>query len=483
MIPLSLISWAADHWLLFLCAALYLAVIVSCVVVILRENRNPIRSLAWVIALLSLPFVGFIFYMFFGRSLKGMHLISRRNRRKLLKAVSTRKADIHSLSLTPEEQVLARLVMALSHAPLVVNNKISTYTTGAAKFEALKRDILNARHSIFLQYYIFSDDRIGNEIAEMLIAKARAGLVVKVIYDHVGSFSSRSSFFRRMKEGGVDVHPFFRVTFPQLANRINWRNHRKIVVIDNVIGYIGGMNIADRYAASESDGNVWRDTHFRVEGDIVESLMYSFAIDWNFLKKDISTLPLTVPPTPFGNSVGMQFISSGPVSMWDNLTLSFLKCIGAATRSIYIQTPYFLPTDSLLHALEAAALAKIDVRIMLPGRSDSRMLRYASHSYITQCLRAGIKIYIYEPGMLHSKMMTVDDRLATVGSTNFDFRSFENNFECNLMVYDPTFNGECRAIFMADQKKCRKVTLSQWKKRPLSSRFMESLVRLFSPIL
>lgn len=169
--------------------------------------------------------------------------------------------------------------------------------------------------------------------------------------------------------------------------------------------------------------------------------------------------------------------------MWDNLTLSFLKCIGAATRSIYIQTPYFLPTDSLLHALEAAALAKIDVRIMLPGRSDSRMLRYASHSYITQCLRAGIKIYIYEPGMLHSKMMTVDDRLATVGSTNFDFRSFENNFECNLMVYDPAFNGECRAIFMADQQKCRKVTLSQWKKRPLSSRFMESLVRLFSPIL
>ena len=460
----------------------YFAVIVSCIIVVLSENRNPIRSLSWTIALIFLPYIGLIFYLFFGRSLKGEHMISRHSKRRLLHQTRMPQANLNELPVSPECRQLAKLTYSLSHTPVTKNNCIRIFTEGSEKFRALKNDLEGARKSIYLQYYIFNDDRIGSEIAEILMRKAREGVVVKVIYDHVGSLKTRNRFFRRMKEAGVDVHPFFRVTFPQLANRINWRNHRKIVVIDNRVGYIGGMNIADRYAGSDGKSG-WRDTHFRVEGDIVSSLTYSFAVDWQFLKTPDDKLDIEPAVSETVNDCGVQFVSGGPVNNFDNMSLCFLKAISSARKSIYIQTPYFLPTDALLHALEAAALSKVDVRIMLPRHSDSAMLRFASFSYITQCLRSNIKVYLYEPGMLHAKTMIIDEDFVTAGSTNFDFRSFENNFECNLLIYDREVNAAMRDIFFNDMKECKKLTFSVWKKRPLWARTTESVVRLFSPIL
>lgn len=472
-----------SFWLAILIIALYAIMVIASVVVVLRENRNPIRAMAWVIALIFLPGIGLIFYLFFGRSLKGLHMISRHNKRKLMHEQTLRKTDVAIENLKPEHRSLVKLSHNLCRVPFSTNNEIEIFTEGKSKFESLKRDLENARHSILLQYYIFLDDTVGNEIADILIRKAREGVTVKVIYDHVGSFSAKNSFFKRMKSEGIDIHPFFKVTFPQLANRINWRNHRKIVVIDSEIGYIGGMNIADRYITGLEKGGVWRDTHFRVRGDIVESLIYSFAIDWNFLKKQ-PELPKKITSDFISpNSIGIQLVTSGPTESWNNLSLVFLKAISSAKRSIYIQTPYFLPTDALFNALQAAGLAKIDVRIMMPLKTDSVLLHYASFSYITQCLKAGIKIYLYEPGMLHAKVMIIDDDLVTAGSTNFDFRSFENNFECNLLIYDTEINRKMRDIFFEDLKKCRKVTLSEWKKRPLIHRFHESVLRLVSPIL
>lgn len=471
------------YWINNILFAVYVLIIFSCIVVVLRENRNPIRSLAWVIALIFLPVVGFIFYLFFGRSLKGIHMLTRHGKRKLLHNYPRRRVDLAEMGLDPGENSIVRLADKLCSGRLTVNNNIEIFTDGPSKFESLKQDLLAARESILFQYYIFLDDKAGNEIADILIAKARQGVRVKVIYDHVGSFSASNKFFKRMQAGGVDTHPFFRVTFPQLANRINWRNHRKIVVIDGAIGYIGGMNIADRYISGLKDGAVWRDTHFRVTGDIVQSLIFSFVIDWNFLKKEHDLLDIQAKPSPYCNKTGIQLVTSGPVNEWDNLTLVFLKAIGNARKSIYIQTPYFLPTDALLQALQAASLAGIDVRIMMPGECDSKMLQYASNSYVTACLKAGIKIYRYNPGMLHAKMMTVDEDFVTAGSTNFDFRSFENNFECNLLVYDRDFNRAMRDIYFADMAQCRKLTLTDWRSRPLFHRLMESLVRLVSPIL
>lgn len=287
-----------------------------------------------------------------------------------------------------------------------------------------------------------------------------------------------------MKEAGIEVRPFFRVNFPQFANRINWRNHRKIVVIDGRIGYIGGMNIADRYAyGNGKTKELWRDTHFRVQGDIVESLLHSFLVDWNFLEKEPYFPELPPRQNSIRNQKGIQLVTGGPISTWDNLSLMFLKAITSSKRLIWIQTPYFLPTDALFNALQAAALANIDVRIMMPAHTDSLLLHYASFSYISQCLAAGIKIYLYKPGMLHAKSMVIDDELVTAGSTNFDFRSFENNFECNLFIHDPELNAKMRDIFYADMQNCVKLQKERWKKRPMSHKFLESLLRLISPIL
>lgn len=461
----------------------YIAAVVSCIVVVLSENRNPIRAIAWVIALLFLPGVGMLFYLFFGRGIRNMHIISRRNKRRLLHNTSRNQIDLESADLSLEERQLVKLVNTVSHTPLTLNNSIEIFTEGKPKFEALKRDIINARQYIFLQYYIFTDDAIGNEIADMLIAKAREGVLVRVLYDHVGSFSARRKFFSRMRDAGVEAHPFFKVTFPQLANRINWRNHRKIAIFDGKVAYIGGMNIADRYVTGENKNRPWRDSHFRVKGDIMSQLLFSFCVDWNFLNPKAKFTPIQCPDSDIRNKCGMQLVTSGPTDKWGNIALVFLKAISSAKHTIYIQTPYFLPSDPLMRALEAAALAKVDVRIMMPRKGDSLLLQYASYSFIKPCLQAGITVYLYEPGMLHAKTLIVDDEIVSTGSTNFDYRSFENNFECNLMVYSPDFNTRMKETFYRDIEQCTRITLTDWTKRPAPQRTLESIVRLLSPIL
>ncbi|MDE6793305.1 MAG: cardiolipin synthase [Muribaculaceae bacterium] len=472
-----------DKWVVIGLTIIYATIIVTAVIVVLRENRNPIRALSWVIALIFLPGIGLIFYIFFGRSLRGLQLLTRHNKRKIMHKHSPRRVDINNMSLLPDHRSLIKLSHSLCHSPFTVNNEIEIFTDGRSKFESFKRDLRNARNSILLQYYIFLDDETGREIADILIERAKAGVKVKVRYDHVGSFSARNKFFRRMEQAGIATHPFFRVNFPQLANRLNWRNHRKIAIIDGETGYIGGMNIADRYIKGPGHGQVWRDTHFRVKGDIVESLIYSFAIDWNFLKKEPYVPDVKPVQAGIANDCGVQLLTGGPTERWNNLALCFLRAIASAKKTILIQTPYFLPTDALFNALQAAALSKVDVRIMIPNHPDSRLLRYASFSYITQCLKTGIKVYLYEPGMLHSKVMIIDDALVTSGSTNFDFRSFENNFESNLLIYDEGVNRRMRDIFFNDLKQCRKVNIEKWRKRPIGQRILESMFRLVSPIL
>lgn len=471
------------YWVNLIGTIVYFVTILSCIIIVLRDNRNPIRALSWVIALIFLPIVGLIFYVFFGRSLRGQRMISRHNKRKLLTKITPHHVDLRGEMLADDELGLVKLARNIASSFYTVNNKVEIFTEGPEKFATMKRDLSDAKKTIYLQYYIFQDDNIGHEIAEILKMKAKEGLDVRVMYDHIGSFSSSNSFFKDMERAGVDTHPFFRVNFPQLANRINWRNHRKMVVIDNKIGYIGGMNIADRYAGSSKERMPWRDTHFRLEGDIVDALLYSFTVDWNFRDQKHILDYFALEPVKFSNHLGMQLVTSGPLGKWDNLALCFQKAISMAKRCIYIQTPYFLPTNALMCALEAAALGKVDVRIMIPRKPDSVMLRYASYSYISQCLKAGIKVYLYNPGMLHAKTMIVDDSFVTAGSTNFDFRSFENNFECNLLIYNSDINRQMRDIFFHDMGHCTKLNYEMWHKRPVLQRAWESVIRLVSPIL
>ena len=470
-------------WYNILLLLAYAGTIISLVAVVLSENRNPVKSLAWITVLLMVPVFGVVLYIFFGRSLKNTCMITRRNRRRLRKKESFRSVDVSKLTLSTASRQQIKMAKTITGSIYYPGNKVDIFTDGHSKFDALIADMESAKEYIHLQYYIFTDDNTGTRVAETLMRKAREGVKVRVIYDHIGSINTKSKFFRRMTEAGVAVYPFFRVTFPVFATRINWRNHRKIAIIDGKVGYIGGMNIADRYINGVAYG-IWRDTHLRITGPAVGGLQYSFAIDWNFMGQPLleESADTSIHNEPHFTA-GIQMMTSGPTSTWSNIAMVFQKAIANAKRCVFLQTPYFLPTESLLRTLQAVALAKVDVRIMLPAKSDSAILTYASRSYIRECLLSGIKVYLYEGGMLHAKTVLVDDEFVSVGSTNFDFRSFEHNFESNVFIYSEEINRQMREIFLEDLTQCVRISPSEWNKRPRWQKIKESIFRLLSPVL
>ena len=461
---------------------LYVITVLAVIVVVLGENRNPVKSMAWVLVLVLLPFLGLLIYLIFGRSLKGMKLISSSHLRELRRLSDLPEEINPQYPLTDDSRLMISLVNKLSGRHLFTGNNIEVFTTGKAKFDSLLHDIENASDFIHLQYFIIENDTVGKQLIELLMLKARQGVKVRVLYDYVGSFYMRPRVLRRMREAGIEVHPFLELTFAKFAFRVNWRNHRKVVVIDGKVGYVGGMNIADRYVIGDKKELPWRDTHLRIDGEAVAALQYSFAVDWDFTTSELLT-NIHFDKQPAREDYLVQMVSSGPTSRWNNISLVFLRAITLAKHSVFIQTPYFLPSDSLLKAMQTAALSGIDVRLMLPGKPDSVMLRLATGSYIKECLQAGIKVYFYEPAMMHAKVVIVDDEFVTTGSTNFDFRSFEHNFEFNALVYSKQFNQQMKAVFDEDLKHCTKVSLGKWKQRPLMQKALESVVRLMSPIL
>lgn len=470
-------------WYYIVLLAAYCGTIVSLIAVVLSENRNPVKSLAWITVLLMVPVFGVILYIFFGRSLKNMRMITRRNRRKLRKRESFRGVDANKLPYSKSSIQQIKMANTLNGSIYYPGNRVEIFTNGNDKFSNLIHDLENAHSYIHLEYYIFTDDTIGTNVAEILIRKASEGVKVRVIYDHIGSLNTKNRFFNRMKEAGIEIYPFFRVTFPAFATRINWRNHRKIAIIDGEIGYIGGMNIADRYISGVSYG-IWRDTHVKISGPAVGGLQYAFAVDWSFMGQELldEKAESRVLHRPNFSS-GIQLMTSGPTNQWSNIAMVLMKAIANAKRCVFIQTPYFLPTESILRNLQAVALSKVDVRLMIPARSDSTLLTFSTFSYIKECLSAGIKVYLYEAGMLHAKTIVVDDEFTSVGSTNIDFRSFEHNFESNVFIYSRDVNRQMRDIFLNDINDCVRLNAADWNKRPRSQKIKESMYRLLSPIL
>lgn len=463
---------------------LYVLTVLTVIVVVLSENRNPVKSMAWVLVLVLLPVVGLLIYLVFGRSLKGAKLFTRSHRRELWRMTDFPEAIKLEEGLNDSSRQLISLANKLTERHLFEDTSIKVFTSGEAKFEALLHDIEQAREYVHVQYFILENDLTGRRLIELLQRKAREGVQVRVLYDYVGSFYMRPKVLKQMRAAGIDVHPFMELTFTQFFLRLNWRNHRKIVVIDGRVGYVGGMNIADRYVSGTQKEQAWRDTHLRIEGEAVGAMQYSFAIDWGYTTREL----LDMPPKHFEPSHDksrhlVQMVSSGPTSRWNNISYVFLKAVTLAKHCIYIQTPYFLPSDPLLKAIQSAALAGVEVKLMIPRRPDSHMLRLATGSYIKECLQAGVKIYFYEPTMMHAKVVIVDDEFVTTGSTNFDFRSFEHNFEFNALIYSKEFNREMKAIFEDDMTRSSRVTIGKWKQRPLIQKALESVVRLIAPIL
>lgn len=478
-------SYPWSDWLYFGIYTGFILTIIFTSIVIVLENRNPVKSLAWIVVLVFLPIGGFILYLFFGQQYRHTRMISKRKRR-ILQKMSGNTAHLGvskpGNKLSPESQQQIQLGHQLGGTQLFVHNQIEIFTDGESKFKALIKDISGAETFIHLQYYIFANDKLGKSIQQLLMEKARQGVKIRILYDDVGCWKVKSRFFKEMRKAGIEIKPFFKVTFPQLANKLNYRNHRKVAVIDGKIGYIGGMNIADRYCDGLSWG-IWRDTHARIKGPAVYGLQSAFSIDWSFTTREFLSEACYYPPVEGCGDTDMQILTSGPLGEWKEIAISFLKAIANARECIYIQTPYFLPTDSLLKALQAAALAKVDVRLMIPSHSDSRLLQYASQSYLKEILRAGIKVYFYQGGFLHAKSLIIDNEFSSLGSTNFDFRSFDHNFEINAFLYSPETNAQMKKIFINDMRQCRRITLNRWKRRPLATKVAESFARLMSPIL
>lgn len=467
--------------LTYLFLGIYSLTILGIVLVIITDNRNPLKTLPWIIVLLLVPGVGLVFYFFFGQNLSKQRIISRRTRKRI--TMQLEEGEPFGTPGIPEKYLpLSELLSNTIHSVPLHGSRIEAYTDGVSKMEALLAEIARARHHIHIQYYIFNDDETGRSLRDALAAKAREGVEVRILYDDVGSAKAKKTFFTQMRGMGIEVYAFLHVKFPFFTSKVNYRNHRKIAVIDGRVGFIGGMNIADRYVRGTGWGT-WRDTHFRIEGSGAAGLQASFLSDWSATTKCHISGPEYYPPAEQFTDNTLQIVPSGPFGKWRTLLQADSYAIARASRRVWIQTPYYLPSDVLNMALQEAALAGIDVHLMLPARSDSKVVDLATHSFLDDMMKAGVKISFYTPGFLHSKLLIIDDVLTVIGSANMDFRSFEHNFEVNAFVYDPEFASRMAGVFENDLAHCHPLTAAEWFRRPRSRRVAESFMRVFSPLL
>ena len=462
---------------------LYISTAIGVVVVVLFDNRNPLKSLAWILVLISMPILGLVLYFFFGQNTNRLVIIKRSTYRRIIQRPLTPPPTTQHPIPKPIER-LVQLNRHHAHAPLLKSDNIEIFHDGNECFEAIKAGILAARHHIHLLFYIFEDDETGREIQRLLIEKAQQGVEVRVIIDDVGCWRVPTAFFKKMEQHKVACHRYLRVVLPFLTSTANYRNHRKILVIDGSVGYIGSFNIADRYVKGNKLGK-WSDTHIKLSGQAVRGLQSTFLIDWYTVSKQELESEQYFPtlPPPSDSAPMTQIVTGGPTDPWHTLLESTAMMIYSAQRYLYIQTPYYMPTESLEQALETIARSGVDVRVMLSYRSDSKMVSAASRSYLSKLLRAGIKVYLYRDGFLHSKFIISDDYSAAVGSTNFDYRSFEHNFEANAFIYNEKTCRRLKHLFMEDIKSCQRLDLKMWQKRHILKKFAESTARLASPIL
>ncbi|WP_026474577.1 cardiolipin synthase [Alkaliflexus imshenetskii] len=469
----------------------YVISILIVVVFTVLENRNPLKTISWVLVLILLPVVGFIFFIFFGQNFRKEKIIARKGLRNHDRLTSLAHAQIHRLSegemfdtqALEEKRNLITLLLNNSNAVVTVGNSIRILQNGTATFESILDALENAKIFIHLEYYIFADDVIGRRIISILKRKAAEGVEVRLIVDDVGSWELKKPFFKEMWDSGIQAYSFLQVRFPNLTSKVNYRNHRKIVVIDGLIGFLGGINIADRYMNGSSEYGSWRDTHMKIEGDAVNTLQTVFLIDWFFVSQTELHDPKYFPSRkPTGQKM-VQIVASGPDSDWPAIMMGIFQAIASAKKYVYIATPYFTPSESVLLALKTAALGGVDVRIIIPERSDAFVTLLSSRSFIREMLEAGVKFFFYQKGFLHSKVMIVDDALSVIGSANMDFRSFEQNFEVTAFVFDEESTKELRESFREDQNNSRQIFMDEWVTRPKVMKIKESFARLVSPLL
>lgn len=481
-------------WLL-LSEIVYVVILILVCLRIIYDTRSHVKTLAYLLLVIFVPFLGIFFYFSFGinyqkRKIYTKKLVQDKDlSKKLQNEILQYSKDI--LAQSPELQSAKELAVLLFRdikSPLTGNNKVKVLINGENKFPEVIEVLRNAENHIHIEYYIYEDDEIGQAIEEVLVQKAKEGVQVRFIYDDFGARSIRRKMVPRLKAAGVKAFPFHKIIFLFLANRLNYRNHRKIIVVDGQTAFVGGINVSDRYINKPGDTNVfWRDTHLRIDGPGVHYLQYLFLGDWNFCAND------TLQPTneffpdpgsfPVRGSQVVQIAASGPDSDLPTVLFSMIQAINLATEEILITTPYFIPGETMLNALVIAALGGVSVKLLVPGVSDSRLVNAAAKSYYDELLEAGVEIYLYKKGFVHAKTLVSDNKVAIVGTANMDFRSFDLNFEVNAMVYSKETADELREAFYEDIKNSERIDPVTWQSRPKFRQLPGKIARLLSPLL
>ncbi|MEO6978643.1 MAG: cardiolipin synthase [Mucilaginibacter sp.] len=460
---------------------------------ILYDTHSSSKTLAYLLVAILVPVVGIIIYFAVGANYRKNKLYSKKIIRDAKLLAEIREKIIHESEKTwntgePEvkrHKKLARMLLN-DNSPLTGDNEVKLLLNGEEKFPEVIQALKDAKHHIHIEYYIFENDAIGNIVKGILIQKAAEGVQVRFIYDDFGSRSIRHTLVKELVAGGVEAYPFYKILFIALSNRTNYRNHRKIIVIDGCTGFIGGINVSDKYINDQGKKQLfWRDTHVRINGPGVYYLQYLFICDWNFAadqKLPVQKEYFCSTKSEHGRAI-VQIAASGPDSSTPTIMFSLLQTINMAQEELLITSPYFIPGESILNALTVAALSGVKVKLLVPNKSDSAFINAAARSYYGDILDAGVEIYLYKKGFVHAKTIVSDSKLAIIGSANMDHRSFELNFEVNSMIYDDKIALHLRETFYNDIKDAVKVNPKTWAKRSLFKQLPEKLIRLLSPLL
>lgn len=456
--------------------------LIGILIYVIAENRHPVQTLAWVLVIVFLPVAGLILYFLIGHRPTRKRLLPKSERDALKKHTRQLQALRPPLELPQPYRRLATLMQEMNQAYPLSGNAVKPYFEFYTMLDDLLSDMEQARDHIHFQFFKFEDDPVGNRVADLLIRKAEEGVAVRVQYDDLANLK-RKKFYRKLKKAGIRVEPFIAITFPALSADTNFRNHRKVVVIDGHIGYLGGMNIARRYGDGLPWG-IWRDTHLRAEGPAVSELQTSFLSDWRFSSGELLDEARYYPALPACGNTLMQIITSGPMDPWNAAMQGLVQLLSEARSYVYIQSPYFIPTSSVTLALKNAALSGVDVQVMIPWRGDlGSLVALASKSYVAEVLSAGVKVWFYRKGFLHAKTIVADDAFVSIGSTNVDVRSYTLDFEVDAYLYDPEIARRQKQAFLKDSEDAEPVDPVRWASRPWLQKMKESLARLFSPLL
>ncbi|MGA9289496.1 MAG: cardiolipin synthase [Anaerobacillus sp.] len=463
----------------------YAIILCSILFVLLLEGRSPYKTLLWIYVLIFFPIIGYVFFLFSGQlEVKG-HLFKekRTNGLDFFKQHVNFSAADQWHDLSERNQNFSNLIATMVSSPISMRSTTKLLLNGRETFTAIKDEIQKAESYIHMEYYTFRSDELGTSIIELLIEKAKQGVEVRVLYDSIGSHNLSRTSKNALREAGASVQQFLPIKYGFVNQTVNFRNHRKIIVIDGKVGFVGGLNIGDEYAGDMNNMRFWRDTHLLVKGEVISALHGVFLMDWSYMcGEDLLTRKYLETYEVEGDG-GTQLVASGPDTKRGAMSDLYFSLITSAKKSVWIATPYFVPNKAIRTALAMASMRGIQVRLIVPEISDGFLTQYGTRSYFSELLDCGVEIYMYQKGFLHQKIMIIDDDLATVGTANMDMRSMNLNFEVNLFLFQSTTIRDLLKAYENDLSDSVKVTKDSYSKRGLKHRTKESFARLFSPVL